>query len=121
MDSPRSLEACRQLGILPEELYFQDFETYIHMNPEVIGLPKEIQKIRFDNIDKYRKAFVTTINNIAKINPPLYLTINSIIIDGKYVFETHSDKSTARVPMGFECEQYIENDIYEIIKELKEY
>ena len=55
MDSPRSLEACRQLGILPEELYFQDFETYTRMNPEVIGLPKEIQKIRFDNIDKYRK------------------------------------------------------------------
>ena len=58
MDSPRSLEACRQLGILPEELYFQDFETYIRMNPEVIGLPKEIQKIRFDNIDKYRKETI---------------------------------------------------------------
>ena len=58
MDSPRSLEACRQLGILPEELYFQDFETYIHMNPEVIALPKEIQKIRFDNIDKYRKETI---------------------------------------------------------------
>ena len=43
------------------------------------------------------------------------------IIDGKYMFETHSEKSTARVPMGFECEQYIENDLYEIIKELKEF
>ena len=49
MNSPRSLEACRQLGILPEELYYQDFETYVKMNPEVIGLPKDIQKIRFDN------------------------------------------------------------------------
>ena len=37
------------------------------------------------------------------------------------MFETHSEKSTARVPMGFECEQYIENDLYEIIKELKEF
>ena len=55
LDSPRSLEACRQLGILPDELYFQDFETFLRMNPEVIGLPKDIQKIRFDNIDKYRK------------------------------------------------------------------
>ena len=54
MNSPRSLEACRQLGILPEELYYQDFETYVKMNPEVIGLPKDIQKIRFENIDKYR-------------------------------------------------------------------
>ena len=58
MNSPRSLEACRQLGILPEELYFQDFETYIKLNPEVIGLPKDIQKIRFENIDKYRKETI---------------------------------------------------------------
>lgn len=41
--------------------------------------------------------------------------------DGKRVFETTSPNSTARVPMGFDCEQYIENDLYEIIKELKEY
>lgn len=42
--------------------------------------------------------------------------------DGKYVFETTSPISTARVPMGcYEGEQYIENDLYEIIKELKEY
>ena len=41
--------------------------------------------------------------------------------DGKYVFETTSPNSTARVPMGFDCEQYIENDLYEVIKVLKEY
>lgn len=42
--------------------------------------------------------------------------------DGKYVFETTSPNSTARVPMGsFEGEQYIDNDLYEVIKELKEY
>lgn len=42
--------------------------------------------------------------------------------DGKYVFETTSPTSTARVPMGcYEGEQYIDNDLYEIIKELKEY
>ena len=61
MDSPRSLEACRQLGILPEELYYQDFDAYIRMNPEVVGLPKEIQKIRFENIDKYRKETIKMI------------------------------------------------------------
>lgn len=42
-------------------------------------------------------------------------------IDNKYVLETSSSKSTARMPMGFECEQYVENDLYEIIKELKEF
>ena len=58
MNSPRSLEACRQLGILPDELYFQDFDSFLRMNPEVIGLPKDIQKIRFENIDKYRKESI---------------------------------------------------------------
>lgn len=42
--------------------------------------------------------------------------------DGNYVFETTSPTSTARVPMGsYQNQQYIENDLYEIIKELKEY
>ena len=58
MNSPRSLEACRQLGVIPNELYFQDFETYTKLNPEVKSLPKEIQKIRFDNIDNYRKETI---------------------------------------------------------------
>ena len=58
MNSPRSLEACRQLGIIPSELYFQDFETFIKINPEMISLPKDIQKIRFENIDNYRKETI---------------------------------------------------------------
>ena len=42
-------------------------------------------------------------------------------IDGKYVFETTSPNSTARVPMGFECGQYIDSDLYEVIKQLKDF
>ena len=42
--------------------------------------------------------------------------------DGKYVFETKSPNSTARTPMGSDDdEQYIDNDLYEVIKVLKEY
>lgn len=42
--------------------------------------------------------------------------------DGKYVFETRSPNSTARTPMGsYDDEQYIDNDLYEVIKVLKEY
>lgn len=42
--------------------------------------------------------------------------------DGKYVFETKSSNSTARTPMGsYDDEQYIDNDLYEVIKVLKEY
>lgn len=43
-------------------------------------------------------------------------------MDGKYMFETTSSVSTARTPMGsFEGQQYIDNDLYEVIKELKEF
>lgn len=43
-------------------------------------------------------------------------------MDGKYVFETTSPNSTARTPMGsYDNEQYIDNDLYEVIKVLKEY
>lgn len=42
--------------------------------------------------------------------------------DGKYVFKTKSPNSTARTPMGsYDDEQYIDNDLYEVIKVLKEY
>ncbi len=42
--------------------------------------------------------------------------------DGKYVFETKSPNSTARTPMGsYDDEQYIDNDLYEVIKVLKEF
>lgn len=42
--------------------------------------------------------------------------------DGKYVFETKSPNSTARTPMGsYDDEEYIDNDLYEVIKTLKEY
>ena len=42
--------------------------------------------------------------------------------DGKYVFVFKSPNSTARTPMGsYDDEQYIDNDLYEVIKVLKEY
>lgn len=42
-------------------------------------------------------------------------------IDGKYVFETHANFSTAKTPLGaFEANE-IDNDIVPIIKVLKEY
>ena len=55
MNSPRSLEACRNLGILPESLYYIDFDTYIENNPDLIRYNKDIQQKRFKNINKYRE------------------------------------------------------------------
>lgn len=43
------------------------------------------------------------------------------VIDGKYVFETRADKSTAKAPMGmFEATQ-IENDITLVLKAMEDY
>ena len=58
MNSPRSLEACQLLGILPDSLYYIDFKTYLEKNPEIIRFPKEIQKIRFDKINSFREETI---------------------------------------------------------------
>lgn len=41
--------------------------------------------------------------------------------DGKYIFHTRADKSTAKTPMGAFDEDEIENDIVAVIKALEEY
>lgn len=42
-------------------------------------------------------------------------------LDGKHVFETHANNSTAKTPMGAYEEMTIENDIYEVIRRLEEF
>lgn len=42
-------------------------------------------------------------------------------IDGKYGFETHAKKSTAKTPLGAFEEDFIENDIMKVIEVLKEF
>ena len=43
------------------------------------------------------------------------------VIDGKHVFETKANFSTAKTPMNAFDEQYIDNDIAEVLKVLAEY
>ena len=43
------------------------------------------------------------------------------VIDGKHVFETKANHSTAKTPMDAFEENYIENDISEVLKVLEEY
>lgn len=43
------------------------------------------------------------------------------VIDGKHVFETQADFSTAKTPLGAFDEKYIDNDIVQVIKALEEY
>jgi len=45
----------------------------------------------------------------------------SKVIDGRYVFETQSDFSTAKTPIGAFEEKDIDNDIVKVIEALKDY
>lgn len=42
-------------------------------------------------------------------------------VDGKYLFETHANNSTAKTPMGAFEEMEIENDIIKVLQGLKDY
>ena len=63
MNSPRSLEACRQLGINPQSLYYVKFKTFVQVNPDIIRLNKELQKKRFDNINNYREEMIEAVKS----------------------------------------------------------
>lgn len=58
LNSPRSLEACRKLGIDPLELYSISLEEYKAKNPESRNLPKEILDMRYEAIENYRNKSI---------------------------------------------------------------
>ena len=55
LNSPRTLEACNQLGVEPEELYYHTLQEYINIHPEVLSLDKELQQYRYEHMEQYRK------------------------------------------------------------------
>ena len=61
MNSPRSLEACRQLGINPQSLYYVKFKTFCDNNPDIKLLKKDLQKRRFDNINTFREEQIEAV------------------------------------------------------------
>lgn len=54
LTSPRSLEACRRLGIDIKELYFVDLHTFRNSNFELRHLAPECLKLRYDHFEKLR-------------------------------------------------------------------
>ena len=56
-----------------------------HLFLGIINDTKEIKGVNPDRIDKMLKDFTTAINNVNKINPPMYLTPEVYDIDGKKV------------------------------------
>lgn len=58
LNSPRSIEACKRLGIKIKDLYYQDFSTFKHQNPGIINLSKEIQNLRWQHLEENRQNFI---------------------------------------------------------------
>lgn len=55
------------------------------------------------------------------VESKLTTVLHAVCVDGRYVFKTHADNSTAKTPFGAFEEDEIENDITKVIKALEEY
>lgn len=49
------------------------------------------------------------------------VVLHAKVLDGKHVFETQADFSTAKTPLGAFSEKYIDNDIIPVLKALEDY
>jgi len=56
LDTPRTREACRSLGLVIEDLHFRSFETF-----SIPGDMKEKQQMRFDHFEKKRKEHLAQV------------------------------------------------------------
>lgn len=65
----------------------------------------------------------TSGKKLDKLNVESKLTtvLYAVCKDGKYVFRTHADNSTAKTPLGAFEENEIENDIVKVLEALKDY
>ena len=62
--SPRSLEACKRLGIEIKDLYSKSFSEFKNNNPEVRLLPLQIQELRYAHSEKYREKLISTAQEV---------------------------------------------------------
>lgn len=65
----------------------------------------------------------TSGKKLDKLNVESKLTtvLNAVCKDGKYIFKTHAENSTAKTPMGAFEENEIENDIVKVLEALEGY
>ena len=112
----------------------KNFDKWIDLASCIFNLVNIVPDLRDDIIVIFightqtdDEGFTRLLTNGKKLNKiGLEKYFDTVLIaknnDGKYVFETKSPNSTARTPMGsYDDEQYIDNDLYEVIKVLKEY
>ena len=55
INSPRSLKACKELGIIPTELYQISIDEYRSQNPSSFTLDDKMIQFRYDGYEKFRK------------------------------------------------------------------
>merc|ERR1719453_2690819 len=56
LDTPRTREACKALGLILEDLHFRPFESFA-----IPGDMKEKQQMRFDHFEKKRKEHLAQV------------------------------------------------------------
>ena len=59
INSPRSLKACQQLGILPIELYQISIEEFKNRNKTSLSIDQKMLKYRYDGFEKFRNESIT--------------------------------------------------------------
>jgi hypothetical protein len=67
INSPRSLKACKELGILPKELYKISIEEYRSQNPTSITLDQKMLQFRYDGYEKFRKDSISLVRKRREI------------------------------------------------------
>ena len=117
LDSPRSLKACEELGVLPKELYHKDLQEFIRDNPDMINLSREILSIRFNNIEKYRHRLISEVKekrkSIIKKMSDIQRkskTNNRIINEDDIMENEINEIARRRIKAQQEIEDGIEND-----------
>ena len=58
INSPRSLKACEQLGVEPNELYKLTKEKFKEKYPELINMNEKLIQIRYDAEEKFREETI---------------------------------------------------------------
>ena len=67
INSPRSLQACKELGIIPKELYYISLEEYKASNPSLISLVPKALQMRYDGLEKIRKDSIALVKKRRQI------------------------------------------------------
>ena len=67
INSPRSLRACRELGIIPVELYQISIEEYKSQNPSSLSLDQKMLQFRYEGYEKFRKDSINLVKKRREI------------------------------------------------------